>query len=230
MLLSNVSQQSSGESLPSATCGQRSTLLQGHNTLSGDAMLVAADLGRAVGAMSALALEPASMAASFGSTLGTDRDEFGHGAALDGSLHNFTIAFPQAPDASAGWRWGNCQNFLCLHRVSHASPSGKAHPCGHEARSTSKVSCASSDGFLTNAMHGMQLERIQSGRHAVCDTTDRWLHTQQKVIPLNALPLNCETWFPLKNALPMGYRVDCANLDSNGDISRAQSQAIRQRI
>ena len=67
-------------------------------------MVVAADLSRAVGAMSALAMEPASMSASFVSLLGTDREEFGRGEALDGSLRNFTLAFPQAPEASAGWR------------------------------------------------------------------------------------------------------------------------------
>ena len=77
-------------------------------------MRVAADLSRAIGAMSALAMEPASMSASFVSLLGTDRNDFGRGEALDGSLRNFTLAFPQGPEASAGWRWEICHPPVCL--------------------------------------------------------------------------------------------------------------------
>ena len=104
----------------------RGVLPQRHSTPP-DTILMAADLSRAVGAMSALAMEPASMSASFVSLLGTDRTEFGRGQALDGSLHNFTLAFPQAPEASAGWRW-ECQQYTpCLCRVGLASRKEHAH-------------------------------------------------------------------------------------------------------
>ena len=78
--------------------------------------------------MSALAMEPASMSASFVSVLGTDREEFGRGDALDGSLRNFTIAFPQAPEVSAGWRWTTCQSASCLRRDTCASSDACACP------------------------------------------------------------------------------------------------------
>ena len=113
--------------LQSTICGQRCNIPLAHGKPQRDTVLAAADLSRAVGATSALAMEPASMSASFVSLLGTDRDEFGRGQALDGSLHNFTIAFPQAPEASAGWRWGNaCQPASCLRQSGLASSDGRA--------------------------------------------------------------------------------------------------------
>lgn len=62
------------------------------------------DLGRAFSAFSALGVDPANMSISYLSRSATDRDEFSAGEVLDGGLYNYTIAFAQAPEASAGWR------------------------------------------------------------------------------------------------------------------------------
>ena len=64
-----------------------------------------ADLGRAVAAMTALGTNPKEVAISYLSRLATDRDSWGPGRPLDGSLYNYTLSFAQAPSVTASWRW-----------------------------------------------------------------------------------------------------------------------------
>lgn len=63
-----------------------------------------ADLGRAESALTALATNPKAIAISYLSRLATDRDSWGPGRPLDGSLYNYTLSFAQAPSVSTSWR------------------------------------------------------------------------------------------------------------------------------
>lgn len=63
-----------------------------------------ADLERAQAAITALGTNPKSVSMSYLSRLATDRDNWGPGRPLDGSLYNYTLSFSQAPSVTTSWR------------------------------------------------------------------------------------------------------------------------------
>lgn len=59
---------------------------------------------RAEAAITALGVNPKGVAISYLSRIATDRDAWGPGRPLDGSLYNYTLSFPQAPSVTTSWR------------------------------------------------------------------------------------------------------------------------------
>ncbi len=63
-----------------------------------------ADLERAQAAITSLGTNPKSVSMTYLSRLATDRDQWGPGRPLDGSLYNYTLSFAQAPSVTTSWR------------------------------------------------------------------------------------------------------------------------------